>query len=758
MIVVVYLLDDPLSAVDANVGNDLFNGCIMNTLKRKYGKTILLVTHQLQHMKQADKILVLNGEGEQTFFGTHDELMSQRESFPYLEFEKEEENLELEDGGEGSKSRSRDISIASSGTKSRGNSIDSTNKNKVLKAKEQPSTFIISAEDRATGVVTWKTYFDYMRSGGVALGSSALLYGVVGQLLSMVADYWLRWWASEQFGPQDQTMYQWVFGLLVFLTIVVGYHKVDMWFLFTNIASRELHLRCLWGVLHSPMSFFIANPTGRILNRFTKDQNQVDEMFPSTFFDCYQCILFCLSSIALVCAAVPWMLIVMAVLAYIFFLYRNIYLKSSLEVKRIEAITRSPLFADFSATLDGLSTLRAFNLESRIMHSYRNSLNMNARAYFSFLMTARWVGFRLDMISSIILVVLVFFAAGLKGRIDVGLLGFALVYTLSLAGLFQWAVRQSAEVENQMTSVERINTYSSLPPEEGYESQFDDIYGGGAHKHRESKKATAEEGKLELRNLVVSYRTDLAPVLRGLNLVIPSGCKVGICGRTGCGKSSLLQALLRLNVICDGDIVVNEKSLLSMSLEEARQTVSLIPQDAVLFSGTIRFNLDPFDQHSDQEIWNALRDAQMFEFFSSNTAGLSFVVEENGKNFSVGQRQLISLARAIVRKGQIVLMDEVTASIDYATDKAIQDTIRTSDALKHSTIITVAHRLRTIADSDLIGYIQDGSFVEVGRPFDLLQQKYSNFRTLAEESNDFDDIMAIAKVKVGIIDKNYSSA
>jgi ABC-type multidrug transport system fused ATPase/permease subunit len=395
---------------------------------------------------------------------------------------------------------------------------------------------------------------------------------------------------------------------------------------------------------------------------------------------------------------------------------------------------------------------------------------MNARAWFSFLMTSRWLGFRLDMISSIILVVLLFFASSLKGRIDVGLIGFALVYTLSLAGLFQWAVRQSAEVENQMTSVERINTYSKLEPEEGYKSSLADL-NLARDEERISEKPTllgqiddkdtgdsnvktvaSRVGHVAINQLTVTYRDDLPPVLSNLTIDIPPGSKVGVCGRTGCGKSSLLQALLRLNIITSGDIIVDGKSLLKMSLEEARTLVSMIPQDPHLFSGTVRFNLDPFNHHSDQEIWSALKDAQIHEYFSTSQLGLSSVVEEGGKNFSVGQRQLLSLARAIVRRGTVVLMDEVTASIDYMTDKAIQETIRTSEALRHATIITVAHRLRTIADSDIIGLIQDGSFVEIGKPYELLLQKQSKFRKLAEESGEMEDILAIAKSKFSAVE------
>lgn len=784
---VVYLLDDPLSAVDAHVGKDLFFECIVNTLKMQRNKGVILVTHQLQNMRYADKILVLNPSGEQAFYGSYDELIQRKSEFPYIEMD----SSEPEENGIEKKRCESDGSVSSSVVIEEAHPDDllsvesSSDEGDAIPSIAKGKSFIITVEDRAVGSVTKATYFQYLSSGGVVLGSTALGYAVVGQVLSMMTDYWLRWWASGTYGSQDLPMYQWMFAILVFLTIIVGYHKVEMWFYFTNVASRELHLQSLWGVLHSPLRFFVANPTGRILNRFTKDQNQVDELFPSTFFDCFQCILFCLSSLALVCISVPWLLIIMVGVGYLFVYYRNRYIKSSLEVKRIEAVTRSPIYADFSATLDGLSTLRAYHLQDRFITSFQQSLQNNARAWYSFLMTSRWLGFRLDMISSSVLVILLFFSCALKDQVDVGLIGFALVYTLSLAGLLQWTVRQSAEVENQMTSVERIRAYGSLPPEDGYRATIHDMKQTPmtnkestvekynlltnsplhdsdienqlqltvpvTHNTIPATKSPASHGRVGhvvIKSLTVTYRSDLPPVLKDLTIDIPAGYKVGICGRTGSGKSSLLQALLRLNIITSGDILVDDISLLSMSLEESRGLISLIPQDPHLFSGTVRFNIDPFHSYTDEDIWNALRDAQLYEYISSNEAGLEMIVDEGGKNFSVGQRQLLSLARAIVRQGKVILMDEVTASIDYLTDKAIQDTIRTSKALCNSTIITVAHRLRTIADSDLIGFIDDGKFVEIGAPYELLKQKTSQFRRLAEESNEYEEIKMIAKNKM----------
>ena len=265
-----------------------------------------------------------------------------------------------------------------------------------------------------------------------------------------------------------------------------------------------------------------------------------------------------------------------------------------------------------------------------------------------------------------------------------------------------------------------------------------------AAPHPPQQQQQPLRGRLQLVNLCVRYREDMPNVLNNLSLEIPAGSKEGVCGRTGSGKSSLLLALLRLNLLPSGDMLLDGESLLQMDLELARRRISSIPQLPDLFSGTVRFNIDPLSEYTDAEIWAALKDAHIYDAIAQHPEGLSLKVEESGKNFSVGQRQLLSLARAMLRRSSLVLFDEVTASVDYATDRLIQATIRQSPAFASSTLITIAHRLRTIADSDLIVVIQAGELVELGRPADLLRSEGSHFRHLAEESNEFDELQALA--------------
>ena len=273
-----------------------------------------------------------------------------------------------------------------------------------------------------------------------------------------------------------------------------------------------------------------------------------------------------------------------------------------------------------------------------------------------------------------------------------------------------------------------------------------DVAVSGTFEELMKKFQSAHPGSLQIQNMTVKYREDFGTtVLNSLNIAIPGGSKVGVIGRTGCGKSSLLLALLRLNIIVEGDVVVDGQSLLGMDLEHSRSLFSVIPQDPHLFSGTVRFNLDPFGVLGDREIWDALESAHIKECVESDPLGLLKKVEEGGLNFSVGQRQLLSLARAILRKSCIVLMDEVTASIDYATDRLIQKTIRSAKTLKDCTIISVAHRIRTVADSDIVIVMATGGVVgEIGAPLDLLDNPDSMFHQFAKETNEFKEVYKIA--------------
>merc|ERR1711871_1890654 len=373
----------------------------------------------------------------------------------------------------------------------------------------------------------------------------------------------------------------------------------------------------------------------------------------------------------------------------------------------------------------------------------------------------------------------VFLATALRsnGSVDVGLIGFSFVYIMQVTSLFQYAVRQSAEVEDAMTAVERIMTYSSLNPEPGYHSHCTSSSSSknsstnskNSSNSKDYKRLSSDsdtfntttcdsnsttndsmnvnvsgKGHLELCRLEARYRNDMEARLINASLDIKSGSKVGVCGRTGSGKSTLLLALLRLNIVSEGSMELDKESLLDIDLQSSRRRFARIPQEASFFSGSVRFNMDPFQKYTDEEIWTALEDAHIKDYMTSHPHRLEAAVGENGSNFSAGQRQLLSLARAILhRNASVVLCDEVTASVDYQTDALVNETLRNSERFKKATIITIAHRLRTIADVDTIIVMDKGHIVEVNDPAVLLADKSSRFYDLCEQSGELEDIQKI---------------
>lgn len=337
----------------------------------------------------------------------------------------------------------------------------------------------IVTEDKAVGIVNWYIYYQYLLSGNLWFGVLVISLILMSQALLMITDYWVNWWAVTKFFPsQDNSLYVIIFAILVFLCIIVGFLRALMFFTYTRQCANTLHSNCLYAVLHSPLQFFTSNPTGRILNRFTKDQSHADESLPVLFFSFSESFIYCISGVVLVCISLPYLILLLPPLVYCFSLLRNKYLCTTREVKRLEAMKRSEQFTHFQSTLQGLMTFRCYNMKDRCKAAFVRILNEYGRIYWTFLMSSRWLGFRLDLETNIILIAVCFVAVGLSRQVgdgNVSLVGFTLTYIIQLSGLFQWTVRQSAEIETQMTSIERIFSYSQLPAEPGYVEKIQDV-------------------------------------------------------------------------------------------------------------------------------------------------------------------------------------------------------------------------------------------------------------------------------------------
>ncbi|XP_076579274.1 ATP-binding cassette sub-family C member 4-like [Chaetodon auriga] len=718
----IYLLDDPLSAVDAEVGRHLFEQCICGMLKNK---PRILVTHQLQYLKAADQILVLK-EGHMVAKGTYTEL--QQSGLDFTSLLKEEEEQQQQPTLD-SPTRSRTLSQNSA--LSHTSSVHSVKDGDQLPAEPVQT---VAEESRAHGTIGVSLYVKYLRAGAsVLVLVIVILMNLLAQGAYIMQDWWLAYWADEQekliptnttivqnvTKELDRDFYLGIYGGLTLATIVFGFIRNLMLFNVLVRCAQCLHNRMFYAILRTPVRFFDINPIGRVLNRFSKDIGQLDSNMPWTFVDFIQVFLQILGVIAVSVSVIPWILIPVVPLLVIFIFLRRYFLQTSRDIKRLESTTRSPVFSHLSSSLQGLWTIRAFGAEERFQKAFDAHQDLHSGAWFLFLTTSRWFALRLDGMCSIFVTVTTFGCLLLRDQLDAGSVGLALSYSVTLMGMFQWGVRQSAEVENMMTSVERVVEYTNLENEAPWETK------------KRPPPDWPSKGLVTFDQVSFSYSDDGPMVLHGMKAMFRAREKIGIVGRTGAGKSSLVSALFRL-AEPQGKIYIDGVLTSEIGLHDLRQKMSIIPQDPVLFTGSMRKNLDPFNQHTDEELWNALQEVQLKAVVEELPAKLETVLAESGSNFSVGQRQLVCLARAILRKNRILVIDEATANVDPRTDELIQKTIR--EKFRDCTVLTIAHRLNTIIDSDRILVLDAGKIHAYDDPYTLLQDPKGIFYKMVQQT------------------------
>ncbi|XP_016373988.1 ATP-binding cassette sub-family C member 4 [Sinocyclocheilus rhinocerous] len=730
----IYLLDDPLSAVDAEVGRHLFEQCICGILKEK---PTILVTHQLQYLKAADQILVLK-EGHMVARGTYSEL--QRSGVDFTSLLKKDVEEEGEKGEAPRSPRSRTLSQ---------NSVRS-HSSSVLSVKDESDQLPVepvhtmTEETRTEGTIGLRMYWKYFRAGAnVIMLISFVLLNLLAQAFYILHDWWLSYWATEQekldfhssytnssngtngtistntTQELNLNFYLGIYAGLTGATIIFGFMRSLFMFNALVSSAETLHNRMFNSILRTPVRFFDINPIGRILNRFSKDIGHLDSLLPWTFVDFIQVFLQIIGVIAVASSVIPWILIPVLPLLISFLFLRRYFLRTSRDVKRIESTSRSPVFSHLSSSLQGLCTIRAFKAEERFQQTFDAHQDLHSEAWFLFLTTSRWFAVRLDGMCSVFVTITAFGCLLFKDSMKAGDVGLALSYAVTLMGMFQWGVRQSAEVENMMTSVERVVEYTELESEAPWETP------------KRPPPDWPNRGLITFDRVNFSYSSDGPVVLKNISAMFRPREKVGIVGRTGAGKSSLISALFRL-MEPEGKIIVDRVLTSEIGLHDLRQKMSIIPQDPVLFTGTMRKNLDPFSQHSDRDLWNALEEVQLKAAVEELPNKLETELAESGSNFSMGQRQLVCLARAILRKNRILIIDEATANVDPRTDELIQKTIR--DKFKECTVLTIAHRLNTIIDSDRILVLDEGRIHEYDAPHVLLQNQNGIFYKMVQQT------------------------
>ncbi|XP_019738045.1 multidrug resistance-associated protein 4-like isoform X2 [Hippocampus comes] len=721
----IYLLDDPLSAVDAEVGKHIFEECICGLLRNK---PRVLVTHQLQYLKAAHEIVVLK-EGKMVAKGSYRELQSSGLDFSSL--------LKEEDSQEERPSTTSIKSMASFCPSTLSNkSMSSISSLSASCYSLMEETLTLAAqpteeEKRRQGDVSLQMYVKYFRAGANFLVLFLLiLLNALAHVAFVLQDWWLAHWAEQQQHVKvkqslngslptqlDLDLHLSVYAGLTGAAVVFGFVRSLVFFNVLVSSAQTLHNGMFDSILRTPVHFFQINPIGRILNRFSKDIGHLDSLLPWTFVDFTQVFLQVLGVVIVSTIIMPWILIPFVPLFAAFLWLRRYYLQTSRDIKRLEATTRSPVFSHLSSSLQGLSTIRAFKVQQRFQEMFDSYQDLHSEAWFLFLTTSRWLAVRLDGICSIFIT---FTAFGcLYFDMDPGAVGLALSYAVTLTGMFQWGVRQSAEIENMMTSVERVVEYAELKSEAPWETDT-------MPPHDWPKR-----GSITFDSVNFSYSASEPLVLKNLTVVFPSREKVGIVGRTGAGKSSLISALFRL-AEPEGRIMIDGFRTSDIGLHTLRQKMSIIPQDPVLFTGTMRKNLDPLSEHTDEDLWNALQEVQMKAVVEELPNKLETMLTESGSNFSMGQRQLLCLARAILSKNRILVMDEATANVDPRTDSLIQQTIR--GKFQECTVLTIAHRLNTIIDCDRILVLDASKIHEYDEPYVLLQNQDGLFYQMVQQT------------------------
>ena len=683
----IILMDDPLSAVDAHVGRHIFDNAICGLLK---DKCRILATHQLHVLNRCDRIIWIQ-EGHIETVDTFTNLINNNEAFQKLMASTAQENSQEE----------------------KAVNSDGVDVEKDLKKKKnnKRAAALMQQEERAVKSVSWSVYVAYIQaSGSILFGPMVILILIVSQGANIVTSLWLSWWTSNKFGYTE--------GQYIGVYVALGVVQAALMFVFAvaltmlgTRASKVMLQSAITRVLRAPMRFFDTTPLGRITNRFAKDVDIMDNNLTDAMRIYFFNLALIISVFILIIIYFHYFAIALGPLFLLFLFSAGYYRSSAREMKRHESVLRSEVFARFSEGVFGTASIRAYGLQEYFASGiYRTVDQMNSAYYLTFA-NQRWLSVRLDAIGNILVFTTGILVVTSRFNVPPSIGGLVLAYILAIVQMIQFTVRQLAEVENAMVSTERLYYYGTELDEE-------------PPLHLKNvPESWPDKGEIVFDDVHMRYRNDLPLVLQGLNMTVQGGERIGIVGRTGAGKSSIMSTLFRLVELSGGSITIDGINIAQVGLKDLRTRLAIIPQDPTLFRGTIRSNLDPFNKHTDLELWSALRQSDLVDADAKiddkahGRIHLDGIVEEEGLNFSLGQRQLMALARALVRGSQIIVCDEATSSVDMKTDTKIQRTMQTG--FKGKTLLCIAHRLKTIINYDRICVMEQGRIAELDTPIKL---------------------------------------
>lgn len=581
------------------------------------------------------------------------------------------------------------------------------------KAKNREIGKLTEADKASTGQVKLSVFWAYLKAIGVLLSFISLLLFLAHNLVSLFSNYWLSLWTDDPVvnGTQpNRLMRLGVYGALGLSQGVAIFGYSLSMSIGGVLASRFLHQSMLYDVLRSPMSFFERTPSGNLVNRFAKEMDTIDTVIPSIIKMFLGSMFNVLGSCVIILIATPLVAIIIPFLGLLYFFVQRFYVASSRQLKRLESVSRSPIYTHFNETLLGTSVIRAFGEQERFIHESDQRVDHNQKAYYPSIVANRWLAIRLEFVGNCIVSFAALFAVIARENLSPGIMGLSISYALQLTTSLTWLVRMSSDVETNIVAVEKVKEYCDTEKEAEWK-----------HEPSTLSPGWPTNGCIDIRNFALRYRHDLDLAIRNITISINGGEKVGIVGRTGAGKSSLTLGLFRIIEAAEGHIVIDGVDIAKLGLHELRSRITIIPQDPVLFSGSLRMNLDPFDSYTDEEVWRALEFSHLKTFVFSLPKRLSHDCSEGGENLSVGQRQLLCLARALLRKTKILVLDEATAAVDMETDNLIQSTIRSQ--FEDCTVLTIAHRLNTIMDYTRVLVLENGEMAEFDSPSNLIAQR-----------------------------------
>ncbi|KAI9506378.1 P-loop containing nucleoside triphosphate hydrolase protein [Coemansia spiralis] len=779
----ILLIDDCLSAVDAHTGKHILMECLLNRTSLMQGRTCILVTHHVSMCLPFAQFLVVMKDGRISLKGTPAELHTQS-TLSSDAFSK--------DGGATEDYLAKAVNDTKCEDEYNLERLQRIAQQKGLGSNSDLSTLqgiLVRDEEREEGftkVEVWKTYI--AACGNKTFWISSILLLAVWQVALIAQSYWIRIWVNANNSSinaatagdvqnmnlsiipkslvheQHHSSIYWL-GIYAFIGLVSVFGRaIQNIFIFQAAinASRSLHACLLRSIVRATPQFFDSTPIGRIISRFSRDMHTIDEATIDSLMSWISGIISALSVYAIISLVTPVFIVVAILITALYTGIAYYLINTSRELKRLESNCMSPLLSLFGELILGVSTIRAFGVKHYYIKEALNRINAHNKPYLMAVLTNRWFGVRIDFIgAAVAFSCAVFIILNLRWM-DAGLAGFALSYALTFSGHMLWAVRDYNTTELNMNAVERVKQYLSIKQEAALASE----------PEYKPPAAWPTKGDVQIEDLVAEYVPGV-PVLHGISLSVKHGEKIGVVGRTGAGKSTLSLALLRFIEASSGRIMLDGVDISKIGLEDLRRNVTIIPQDPVLFNGTIRFNLDPFNEYPDEIVWDALRRTHLVREHGSHSSSsaasistgedgieaaeplavermsgifgsLDAEIKENGQSLSLGQRQLVALARALVRRSRLIIMDEATASVDFDTDDRIQRTIRGYE-FADSTLFCIAHRLRTIIDYDRVLVLDKGRVAELDTPYNLLQNKDGIFRSMCEKSGEYEHLVAAAQ-------------